>query len=211
MPGTRIILIQMNQEKQPVFKDKRVRQAVIYAIDNPGIVKKIMKGQATAAAQQSPKGYDGHNPELTPRYDLEKAKKLMEEAGYGPDKMLEISIGAPNNRYVNDEKIAEAVTGMLSKIYIKGTLTTMPKAQYWDAFDAHTWDMQLIGWHSDTEDSANFTEYLAMCVDKKTGMGQYNSGVYCNKEVDDLIFKCRSENRPQEAFRNAEKGRTHSV
>ena len=100
---------------------------------------------------------------------------------------------APNNRYVNDEKIAQAFASMMSKIGIKVSLKTMPKAQYWDQFDAQAGDIQMIGWHSDTEDSANFHEYLYMCPSKETGRGQYNSGNYCNAEVDKLTLASSSE------------------
>jgi peptide/nickel transport system substrate-binding protein len=82
---------------------------------------------------------------------------------------------------------------MMSKIGIKISLKTMPKAQYWDQFDAQAADIQMIGWHSDTEDSANFYEYLYMCPNKETGRGQYNSGNYCNPEVDALTLKANSE------------------
>ena len=100
---------------------------------------------------------------------------------------------APNNRYVNDDKIAEAAAGMLSKIGINVNLKTMPKAQYWDEFDAQVADIQMIGWHSDTEDSANFFEFLYMCPNKETGYGQYNSGNYCNEKVDELTLASQSE------------------
>ena len=43
IPGTRIITFQMNQERNPALADKRVRQAIVYAVNNKGIVKKIMK------------------------------------------------------------------------------------------------------------------------------------------------------------------------
>ena len=150
-----------------------------------------MKGTATPAGQQSPKGYAGYNPALTPRYDLKKAKALMAEAGFAGG--FECTMIAPNNRYVNDEKIAEAVVGMLAKINIKVNLKTMPKAQYWDEFDAQVADIQMIGWHSDTEDSGNFSEFLIMCPNKETGYGQYNSGNYCNPEVDRLTLAAQSE------------------
>ena len=115
----------------------------------------------------------------------------MQESKY-PDGFTATMI-APNNRYVNDEKIAEAVAGMLSKIGIKVDLKTMPKAQYWDEFDAQVADIQMIGWHSDTEDSANFFEFLNMCPNKDTGYGQYNSGNYCNPKVDELTVASQSE------------------
>ncbi len=191
MSGSRIIHIQLNQKRRPEFANPKVRMAMAYAYNNEGVVKKIMKGFATAAAQNSPKGYQGHNPALRPRYDINKARYLMKEAGY-PNGFACTMI-APNNRYVNDEKIAQAFVSMMSKIGIKISLKTMPKAQYWDQFDAQVADIQMIGWHSDTEDSANFFEYLYMCPDKETGRGQYNSGNYCNPKVDELTLKSNNE------------------
>jgi len=191
MSGTRIITLQLNQDRRPEFKDPRVRLAIVNAINNEGIVKKIMKGFATPAAQQSPKGYAGHVASLKPRYDLNKAQQLMKDAGY--EKGFSVTMMAPNNRYVNDDDIAQAVTSMLSRINIKVDLKTMPKAQYWPMYDERAADIMMIGWHADTEDSANFTEFLAMCPDKETGYGQYNSGNYCNKEVDKLVIATQGE------------------
>ncbi|CAH0542056.1 ABC transporter substrate-binding protein [Vibrio marisflavi] len=194
LPGTRIIELQMNQNSNEALKDPRVRQAIVYAINNEGIVKKIMKGFATTAGQQGPKGYAGYDPNLVPRYDLKKAKQLMKEAGY--EKGFNLTMIAPNNRYVNDAKIAQAAAAMLSKIGIKVDLKTMPKAQYWPEFDKCAADMLMIGWHSDTEDSANFSEFLTMTRDEKTGRGQYNCGHYSNAEVDKLVEASNMETDP---------------
>ena len=191
MSGSRIITFQLNQKRRPEFTNAKVRLAMAYAYNNEGVAQKTMKGFATPAAQNSPKGYQGNNPALTPRFDLAKAKELMKEAGF--EKGFECTMIAPNNRYVNDEKIAQAFASMMSKIGIKVSLKTMPKAQYWDQFDAQAGDIQMIGWHSDTEDSANFHEYLYMCPNKETGRGQYNSGNYCNAEVDKLTLASSSE------------------
>lgn len=196
MGGTRIITFQLNQNRVEHFKDQRVRQAIVHAINNNGIVKKIMKGFATAAAQQGPKGYAGFSETLQPRYDLAKAKELMKEAGL--EKGFSVTMMAPNNRYVNDAKIAEAVASMLSKINIKVDLKTMPKAQYWPEFDKRSADMMMIGWHSDTEDSANFSEFLTMTPSTETGYGQYNSGNYSNAKVDELVVKSQSMTNPVE-------------
>ncbi len=194
LPGTRIIEFQMNQDSNPALKDVRVRQAIVYAINNKGIVDKIMKGFATAAGQQSPAGYAGYNADLVPRYDLKKAKELMKEAGY--EKGFTLTMIAPNNRYVNDAKIAQAAAAMLSKIGIKVDLKTMPKAQYWPEFDKCAADMLMIGWHSDTEDSANFSEFLTMTRNEETGKGQYNCGHYSNPEVDKLVDDSNLETDP---------------
>lgn len=188
--GTRIVTFQLNQKRLPQFRDRRVRQAIVHAINNAGIANKIMKGFATPAGQQSPPGYPGHDPALEPRYDLAKAKALMKEAGH--EKGFRVTMMAPSNRYVADYKIAEAAAAMLAKINIKVDLKTMPKAQYWPQFDARAADIMMIGWHSDTEDSANFSEFLVMTPDKATGYGQYNSGNYSNGEIDKLILESQS-------------------
>lgn len=191
MSGGRIITFQLNQKRVEALKDPRVRNAITYAVNNVGIVKKIMKGFGTAAAQQSPMGYAGHNPALKPRFDLNKAKELMKAAGH--EKGFTVTMMAPNNRYVNDAKIAEAVAGMLAKINIKVDLKTMPKAQYWPKFDEQAADIMMIGWHSDTEDSANFSEFLMMTRNKETGMGQYNSGNYSNLKVDEMVIAANKQ------------------
>ncbi|WP_024871295.1 ABC transporter substrate-binding protein [Tolumonas lignilytica] len=189
--SNRIVMFELNQNVVPQFKDQRVREAVNLAVNQKGIVEKIMKGFATPAGQMSPEGYLGYTKDLVPQYDLAKAKALMKAAGQ--EKGFEITMIATNNRYINDAKISEAVANMLSKINIKVTLKTMPKAQYWPEFDKCAAGMQLIGWQSDTEDSGNYFEYLVQTKDAKTGKGQYNCGGYSNPEVDKLIAESNAE------------------
>jgi peptide/nickel transport system substrate-binding protein len=199
MTGTRIITFEMDQDRREELRDPRVRLAIVHAINNAGIVERIMDGFGTAAAQMSPQGYLGYNAALTPRYDLARAQELMAEAGYADG--FTLTMMAPNNRYVNDFKIAEAVAAMLAKINITIDLTTMPKAQYWPKFDERAADMMMIGWHSDTEDSANFYEFLSMTRDADTGRGQYNNGGYSNADVDrmtlDSLTMTNDEERAQ--------------
>ncbi|MDV5172223.1 ABC transporter substrate-binding protein [Photobacterium rosenbergii] len=194
LPGTRIITFQMNQNSNEALKDVRVRQAIVHAINNEGIVKKIMRGFATAAGQQGPEGYAGYDDALVPRYDVKKAKELMKEAGY--EDGFRLTMMAPNNRYVNDAKVAQAAAAMLAKIGIKVDLKTLPKAQYWPEFDVCAADMMMIGWHSDTEDSANFSEFLTMTRNEETGKGQYNCGHYSNTDVDKLVEASNVETDP---------------
>ena len=127
-----------------------MRLAVSLAINRDGIVSKIMRGFGTPAGELSPPGYAGYDPALAPRYDLDKAKQLMKEAGY--DNGFSVTMMAPNNRYIEDARIAEAVAAMLAKINIKVDLQTMPKAQYWQRFDERAADILMIGWQSDTQE-----------------------------------------------------------
>ncbi|GAA3907969.1 ABC transporter substrate-binding protein [Halomonas cibimaris] len=191
MSGTRIIMLHMNQQRVEAFEDPRVRKAFAYAVNQKGIADRLMKGFATPAAQMSPEGYVGHVDSLNPRYDVARAKELMADAGYADG--FDITMMAPNNRYVNDAKIAQAVAAMLARINVDVDLKTLPKAQYWGEFDDRAADMMLIGWHADTEDSANFHEYLTACPDADTGAGQYNAGNYCNPELDKLVKEANQE------------------
>jgi peptide/nickel transport system substrate-binding protein len=108
-----------------------------------------------------------------------------------------VTMMAPNNRYIEDARIAEAVAAMLAKINIKVDLQTMPKAQYWQRFDERAGDIMMIGWQSDTQDSANLYEFLAMTPDKATGYGQYNAGNYSNQEVDKLTLETQTMTDPK--------------
>ncbi len=194
MASPRIILLQLNQDRRPEFRDVLVRQAIVHAINNQAIADVVMKGAATAAAQQSPKGYVGHVERLKPRFNLKRAQKMMQKAGY-PDG-FSCTMIAPDNRYINDEKIAATIVSMLAKINIRVKLTTMDKARYWEQFETRQGDIQMIGWHPDTEDSANYSEFLTMCPNKVTGYGHQNSGGYCNPVVDDLVFRSQWELDP---------------
>jgi peptide/nickel transport system substrate-binding protein len=190
MPSTRVLTFELNQERVPAFKDKRVRLAMVYAVNSEGIAQKIMRGLATAAGELSPPSYAGYDSALEPRYDLAKAKELMKEAGY--ESGFSVTMMAPNNRYIEDARVAEAVAAMLAKINIKVDLQTMPKAQYWQRFDERAGDIMMIGWQSDTQDSANFYEFLAMTPDRVKGYGQYNAGNYSNPEVDRLTLETQT-------------------
>ena len=194
IPGTRIIMFQINQQRRQEFRDQRVRMAIVHAVNNEAIVEKIMEGFATTASQLSPAGYLGHNPRLKPRFDLKLARQLMKDAGY--QNGFSVTMMVPNNRYINDDKIAGAVVAMLSKINIKVDLQTVPRAEYWPAFDDRAADIMMIGWHSDTEDSANLYEFLAMTPDQNTGMGTYNSGNYSNDFVDKNTLMANTETDP---------------
>ncbi len=191
MPSTRIIIFQMNGEKNKALANPKVREAMIRATDNEAIAKKVMRGSTIAIHQQAPKGMQGYDEKLGKRYNLKRAQELMKEAGYADG--LELTMIAPNDRYTNDEKIAQAFVPMMAKIGIKVNLRTMPKSQYWNEYDAFVADIQMIGWHPDTEDTVNYGEYLLMCIDKETGKGQYNSGHWCNKEYDSIMIAANAE------------------
>ncbi|MEP0074077.1 MAG: ABC transporter substrate-binding protein [Marinomonas sp.] len=199
IPTTRVILLHMNQDRREEFKKLKVRQAINLAINQKLIVEKILKGYGTPAGQLTPDSFIGHLKDLEPNYDLQKALQLMKEAGY--EQGFRISMMAPNNRYLNDEKVAQAISAMLARINIIVDLKTLPKAQYFKELDNRSADIMMLGWQSDTMDANNTFEFVVACSDVNTGLGIYNASAYCNTNIDNKIQRANREMQPDQRRR----------
>jgi peptide/nickel transport system substrate-binding protein len=113
-------------DKNP-FRDARVRKALSMAINRDAIVDRIMEKKAVSAAQLLPDFFYGTSKKLKPaKYDPEGARKLLAEAGY-PNGFA-MTIHGPNNRYINDDKVAQAIAQFYSRIGIDTKVETMPSS-----------------------------------------------------------------------------------
>src|SRR5690606_22181817 len=100
-------------------------------------------------------------------------------------------LDTPNNRYVNDEAISQAVVGMLGRIGINVTLASRPIAQHSPLVLNSETDFYLLGWGVPTFDSAYIFNDL---VHSKEGhYGAYNVGGYSNPELDTKIQSLGTE------------------
>jgi len=182
-PARRCIFLSIGNQPGTPYADKRVRQAIAYAINEDEIIEKVMHGQATKAHQvpdAATVGYDASIKRL--EYNPEKAKQLLAEAGYKDG--FEITIAGPNDRYINDEKICEAVAKYLAKIGLKVSLDVKPKSIFFSELTSHKYPFYLIGWFDGSYDFGRSGEKLFHSVDKDKGMGGYNGASYSNPEVD---------------------------
>ncbi|MEJ2624130.1 MAG: ABC transporter substrate-binding protein [Pseudolabrys sp.] len=200
-PELRVIHLGFNQHSKELassnikgknpFKDLRVRKAFYQAIDINAIDKRIMRGLAKPVALLiAPQLFDGSKDFKRLPYDPAESKKLLAEAGY--PKGFTVGMDCPNNRYVNDERICEAVVSMLAKIGVKVNLAAVPKAKYFAkvlAPGGYNTDFYLLGWTPSSFDSWNVLTNLATCRDAKGNGGPFNLGDYCNKKVDALAAK----------------------
>ncbi len=170
------------------YRDLRVRKAISKAINRPGIVAHIMEGLAIPASQMLPDGYEGTSQTLMPeKYDPKGAKALLAEAGYPEG--FKVTIHGPNDRYVNDADIAQAIAQMLTKIGIKTEVSTLPKAVYFGKASALEFSLMLVGWATDTGEHSNCVKSLLHTYDKDGGYGKSNRGRYSNPQVDSLLEK----------------------
>ncbi len=194
-PGLRLIYLQMDHQRTDSpyvtgkinpFADVRVRRAIYYAINEKNIVKYIMNGFAEPAGQFQPHvvfGYDDSIKRVS--FDPAKAKKLLAEAGY-PDG-FEVVMDAPNNRYINDEQIAQAVASDLAKVKIKVKVNAMPKSAYFPKVNSSDSSFNMLGWSNSDGDASSFLDACVHTYDQDKGYGRYNGGRYSNPEVDRLI------------------------
>jgi peptide/nickel transport system substrate-binding protein len=127
--------------------DKRVRQALAYAIDADEIIKGVMDGKAVRLATMLPSMHFGYDASLKPiKQDLARSKQLLTEAGYPNG--LEIVLNGPQGRYVRDKEVGEAVAGQLTKAGIKTTLRTYEFVNYLNnmVYVHKAGPVWLIGW-----------------------------------------------------------------
>jgi peptide/nickel transport system substrate-binding protein len=172
-------------EKNPL-KDVRVRRALSKAINRQALVDRVMEGAARVTGQLMPEGTFGYSPALEPeRYDPEGAKKLLAEAGY-PDG-FGITIHGPNNRYVNDEQIAQSIAQMLTRVGVATKVDTMPSSVFFSRGSKLEFSMMLVGWGTATAEASSPLKALLATYSKEKGMGSSNRGRYSNPKVDALL------------------------
>src|SRR2546428_7474082 len=138
--------------------DKRVRQAIAYAVDADEIIKGVMDGKAIRVATMLTSMHFGYDPSLKPiKQDLARTKKLLTEAGLPNG--VDIVLNRPQGRYVRDKEVAEAVAGQLTKAGIRTTLRTFEFVDYLNnqVYVHKPGPLWLIGLgHPGTEADANY-------------------------------------------------------
>jgi peptide/nickel transport system substrate-binding protein len=201
-PELRTIFLGMDQKRDELlfssvkgknpFKDVRVRKAFYQAIDIEAIKTKVMRGAATPTALMVAPGVRGFQADMNTRlpYDPEAAKKLLAEAGYPNG--FEVTMNCPNDRYVNDSAICQAVAANLARIGVKINLQAETKVSYFPKILSRNTSFYLLGWTPSTGDSHDPLAALMATPDGK-GQGQFNLGSYSNPKLDELTHKIQSE------------------
>ena len=152
------------------------------ALPDPGA-----KGQAQPAGQLLPDFFPGTSKRLPPpKQDLDAARKLLAEAGY-PNGFA-VTLHAPNNRYINDEKAAQAVASFLTRAGIDTKLEAMPSSVFFSRAGKLDFSFYLAGWGAETGETSSPLRALIGTFDTKAGMGQANRGRFSDAGVDAMIL-----------------------
>jgi peptide/nickel transport system substrate-binding protein len=204
-PELRTIFLGMDQKRDELqfsnvkgknpFKDKRVRQAIYQAIDIEAIKTRIMRGASAPTALMIAPGINGYPAALNKRlpYDPDAARKLLAEAGYGNG--FEVSLNCPNDRYVNDAEICQAIAAMLARVGVTINLVAESKATYFPKILRRDTSFYLLGWTPGSYDSHD-PLYVVISTPGEAGQGQWNLGAYSNTRVDELTRQIASETDP---------------
>jgi peptide/nickel transport system substrate-binding protein len=174
--------------KNPL-QDARVRHALSLAINRDAIRDRVMDGFSAPTGQIMPEGAAGYDASIKPDpFDPAAAKKLLAEAGY-PDG-FGVTLHGPNDRYVNDSKLAEAVAQMWTRIGVKTAVDTMPSASYFSRAPRFEFTMRLAGWASDTgEASSNLVQLIASSNPAKGRGAILDPTHFADPKVDEVIEK----------------------
>ncbi len=127
VPATRTVTFWINATQEPT-SDKRVRQAMHYALDLDSIVNNLYAGQGKPFSGGLADTDFGYNPNLKPYpYDPEKAKALLAEAGVAGG--IDLTLLAGSGTMVNDKQLLETIADMWSKVGIRAKVEMMEMAQ----------------------------------------------------------------------------------
>ncbi|OFW39070.1 MAG: hypothetical protein A3J29_05560 [Acidobacteria bacterium RIFCSPLOWO2_12_FULL_67_14b] len=202
--GERIIMMMMDSNRdvspfvltndgKPFFPNPlrkwEVRKAISKAVDRNAIVERVMEGNAVASGQIATIGMFGHNPDLKPEpYDPDGARKLLAQVGLKDG--FRLTAHCPNDRYINDEKICQAIAGMLTRVGIKTEVTTFPKAVYFSK--AHQggerktpgFSFFMLGFGTATGETMSQHWMLVHTWDFEKAWGHSNDGRFSNGRID---------------------------
>jgi peptide/nickel transport system substrate-binding protein len=151
-----------------------------------------MRGLSIPAGVMVAPGVNGNSPDIDvpTKTDSDGAKKLLAEAGY-PDG-FEVRMNCPNNRYVNDEEICQAVVAMWARIGVKAQLMAENMATFSLKFQNFDSSLYLLGWGVATYDAQYMIQSLVRT--KSTGAdGNYNFSKISDPVVDRLTDAMKTE------------------
>lgn len=210
--GMRVMYISMDMDRdaspfvrdaggQPMtrnpLKDVRVRQALSCAINRQAIVDRVMEGAATVASNLLPDGTPGTSADLrVVAYDPDRARRLLAEAGYPNG--FQVTLHATNDRYPNDEKVAQAIAQFWTRIGVRTEVATQPNATFFANAARQQFSVFAAQYGADNVSYAY--RALVHTYNREQGLGTANRTRHSSPRADALVAEALRE--MDEAKRN---------
>jgi len=175
------------------FKDLRVREAIRFAIDLNALKSKVMRNTAGAGRALYSPAVDGYDRkfDVLPKYDPERAKQLLKEAGYANGFAIDLDCSAQQPA----DAICQGIAAMLSRVGIRVAYKPLQFNILLPRLNTSDTSMYVIGWTPATAEQEGVLVPLTHSRPGgvKTTVGEYNFGNYSNPKVDELLDKGRVE------------------
>jgi peptide/nickel transport system substrate-binding protein len=173
--------------------DRRVREALAAAVDLEGITRTVMRNLTRPIHTLIAPEIGGYDASLaTPRtaYDPDRARRLLAEAGH-PNGFA-IGMDCPNDRFVNGERVCQAVAAMWARIGVRVTFNTMRYPAYMQRFINNRSDIFLLGW-ANTPQLDGFSILNNVFHTRNERQGSWNAGRYSDARFDALAARIAVE------------------
>ena len=161
VPSGRVMFLYVNCLAEGPLKNKKVRQALNYAVDRKAIIDNILKGSGVPMAVNLTPYHFGYDSSLKPYpYDPAMAKKLLAEAGYANG--LKLVFNSPSGRYLLDKEVSQAIAGMFNAVGVQTDMRVHEWGSYTQTLTAKKLqDIGFIGWGNTLHDAdGNFQPFF---------------------------------------------------
>jgi peptide/nickel transport system substrate-binding protein len=161
-------------------RDKRVRQALNYAVNVDDVIKNVLEGAGVRTATPLTAKHFGFDPKIQPyKPDMARVKQLLADAGFPNG--VDLVLNSPDGRYLKDKEVSEAIAGQLTKAGIRTTVRVHEWGTYLNQmmYVHNGGPLALIGWGNTTWDADGTLPPLF-----RTGKILSN---YSNEQFDGLI------------------------
>jgi dipeptide transport system substrate-binding protein len=187
--GLNVGYLAFNTEKKPL-DDRRVRQALNYAVNKQAIIDAVFQGAGRIAKNPIPPTMWSYNDAIKDYpYDPVKAKALLAEAGYPngfETDLWAMPVQRPYNP--NARRMAELMQADFAKVGVKASIVSFEWGEYLKRSKEGEHQTLLLGWTGDNGDPDNFLHVLLGCA----AVGGANRARWCHKPFDDLLLQAKA-------------------
>lgn len=171
--------------KNPL-KDVRVRKALSMSINRQAIADRVMENLGVPTGDLLPSPMFGTRKDAKPEaYNPDAAKKLLADAGYPNG--FSITLGTPNDRYINDAEISQAIASQWTRLGVKTKVEAVTRTVFFKNRDEFKYSAYLAGWGAGTGEMSDPLRALVATPNKDKGMGTTNKGRYSNPKMDAVL------------------------
>ncbi|MFA7432158.1 MAG: ABC transporter substrate-binding protein [Gemmobacter sp.] len=195
--SNRVVYIALDQGDAPTpgiagdvnpLQDVRVREALALAIDREAIRDRLMLGLSEPAGELLPPPMFGTNPDRPAiPFNPDRSRELLAEAGY-PDGFA-ITLGTPNDRYINDGQISQAVAQMWTRVGVQTEVDAKTFSAFIADRNGFAFSAFLAGWGAGTGEMSSPLGALVATRDPDRSLGGTNFARHSNPEMDDLLVQ----------------------